>query len=286
MVATDWAVVPVAGRGTRMQPITRVLPKELLPLGRKPTLHWIVEELLLNGFQHLVFVTSPGKQVIEHYLRDDLVTEQLASVAAAAGIVAPPHFYFVHQAQQRGLGDAVACARSVVEDRPFAVALGDCVLGSRRRSDVLARMTRWAKTDGFGMMIAFQPVPPETVGRYGIARPAGADPQFELLDLVEKPDPAEAPSNLAVAGRYLLPGKVFAFLESQAAGVGNEIQLTDALRRLIREGIRAGGTILNADEQRFDVGDFPSYFRAFAEFAAADQEIASPSATRARAGAQ
>ena len=274
MVATDWAVIPVAGRGTRMQPITRVIPKELLPLGRKPALHWIVEELLLAGFRHLVFVTSAGKPMVQRYLEDDLVAEQLAQFAGSDRAPAVlPRYYFVNQAEQRGLGDAVFCARDVVEDRPCAVALGDCVLGARQRSDVLARMAQRAETDTLQMLIAFQRVPPETVTRYGIARPAGPGDSFELLDLIEKPDAAHAPSNLAVAGRYLLPGEVFSALSSQAAGVGNEIQLTDALRTLIRQGLRAGGEVLRPDEQRFDVGDFPSYFRAFAEFAAADGEV-------------
>ncbi len=170
-------------------------------------------------------------------------------------------------------------AREVVGDRMFAVALGDCVLGSGRRSDVLVRMMHQSQLDDAQIGIAFQEVAGENVDRYGIADPVELDPAepgsvFRLRDLIEKPDPRQSPSNLAIAGRYLLSGEVFAALESTARGVGNEIQLTDALSRMIRSGATAFGVRLQPDEQRFDVGDFPSYFRAAAEFARVDERHA------------
>ena len=282
----DLAVVPVAGLGTRLLPATKSQPKEMLPVGRKPVVQYVVEELARVGMRRMLFVTGPGKASIENHfdhnaeliqtLRETGKEELLEELAFER---APVEYFFTRQRQLLGLGHAILCARSFVGNRPFVVALGDSIIGMHAESDVVERMTRCFETKGAAAVIAVEEVPRHEVGQYGIAAPRagrgapGSEDVFEIADLVEKPTPEEAPSTLAVAARYVLAPAVFDALEATPPGKGGEIQLTDAIRGLIRHGGAAYGVRLHAGECRYDIGNFESYFQAFVEFALADPRV-------------
>jgi UTP--glucose-1-phosphate uridylyltransferase len=279
-MAIDFAVVPVAGRGTRLLPLTKSQPKEMLPVGRKPVVQYVVEELTRCGIGRLLFVTGPGKTAIENHfdidveliagLRENGKEELLEELAFEREDL---QYFYTRQRRQLGLGHAVLCARPVVGQQPFVVALGDSIIGLHAQSDVVRTMIRQFESARADAVIALEEVPREEVVYYGIAEPRGeATSVFELADLVEKPSVAQAPSNLAVAARYVLSPAIFDCLEKTPPGKGNEIQLTDAIRTLIREGGKVLGVRLGPGETRFDIGNFESYFSAFTEFALADPQ--------------
>jgi UTP--glucose-1-phosphate uridylyltransferase len=276
----DIAVVPVAGLGTRLLPATKSQPKEMLPVGRKPVVQYVVEELARVGMKRVLFITGPGKASIENHFdlnaeliqtlresgKEDLLTELEFERASL-------QYFYTRQRQLFGLGHAISCAQSFVGDQPFVVALGDSIIGMHAESDVVQRMTRLYQERLAAAVIAFEEVPPAEVGQYGIARPRsspGQDDVFEIADLIEKPSPDEAPSNLAIAARYVLSPAVFDALATTRRGKGGEIQLTDAIRAVIKRGGRAYGVRLRAGERRYDIGNFGAYFEAFVEFALAD----------------
>jgi UTP--glucose-1-phosphate uridylyltransferase len=276
----DIAVVPVAGRGTRLLPLTKSQPKEMLPIGRKPVVQYVVEELARCGLRRLLFVTGPGKAAIENHfdidveliahLRESGKERLLAELAFEREDL---EYFYTRQRRQLGLGHAVLCAKPVVDDQPFVVALGDSVIGIHAESTVVAEMIRQFDRQRADAVIAFVEVPPEKVVHYGIAQPkGGSQAVFELADLVEKPGVDEAPSTLAVCARYVFSPVIFQYLERTPPGKGDEIQLTDAVRMLIADGRKALGVCLPPKVRRFDVGSFESYFLAFAEFALADDE--------------
>jgi len=273
-------VVPVAGRGTRLLPLTKSQPKEMLPVGRKPVVQYVVEELARCGIGKLLFVTGPGKTAIENHfdidaeliesLRESGREELLAELAFEREDL---EYFYTRQRRQLGLGHAVLCARPVVGDQSFVVALGDSIIGLNAESRVVRTMIEAFESQEAEVVVALEEVPAEEVENYGIARPrSDAGAVFELADLVEKPSRAEAPSNLAVAARYVCSPLIFDYLEKTQPGKGDEIQLTDAIRALIRDGRRVLGVRLSPAEKRFDIGNFESYFEAFAEFALADPQ--------------
>ncbi|NQU22398.1 MAG: UTP--glucose-1-phosphate uridylyltransferase [Candidatus Nealsonbacteria bacterium] len=279
-MSVDLAVVPVAGRGTRLLPLTKSQPKEMLPMGRKPVVQYVVEELARCGIGRLLFVTGPGKTAIENHF--DIDAELIDSLRATgkeelltelAFEREDIEYFYTRQRRQLGLGHAVLCARPVVGSQSFVVALGDSIIGMHAQSEVVATMIEKFESSRCAAIIAFEEVPREEVVHYGIAQPRGQiDDVFELDDLIEKPTVDEAPSNLAVAARYVFSPAIFDCLEKTPRGKGNEIQLTDAVRMLIREGRQVLGVRLMPHEQRFDIGNFESYFLAFAEFAMADEQ--------------
>jgi UTP--glucose-1-phosphate uridylyltransferase len=274
----DTAVVPVAGLGTRLLPATKSQPKEMLPVGRKPVVQYVFEELTAVGIRRIVFITGPGKASIENHfdINDELV--QALREAGKEDLLAdleferaPVKYFYTRQRRALGLGHAVLAAREFVNDRPFVVALGDSIIGTGRSSDVVGRLIRTFEERRAAAAIALEEVPAADVSKYGIARPAGeAGDVFELADLIEKPRADEAPSRLAIAARYVLSPAIFELLERTRPGTADEIQLTDAIRQMIRNGGRVVGVRLGADERRFDIGNFDSYFRAFVELALAD----------------
>ena len=279
-MSVDFAVVPVAGRGTRLLPLTKSQPKEMLPMGRKPVVQYVVEELARCGISRLLFVTGPGKTAIENHfdidaelianLRETGKEELLAELAFEREDL---EYFYTRQRRQLGLGHAVLCARPVVGGQSFVVALGDSIIGRQAQSQVVRTMVHRFESSRADAVIALQEVAAEDVVRYGIARPRGEiNEVFELEDLVEKPAVAEAPSNLAVAARYVFSPAIFDYLEKTPPGKGGEIQLTDAIRLLIRSGRKVLGIRLTLEEPRFDIGNFESYFAAFAEFALADPQ--------------
>jgi UTP--glucose-1-phosphate uridylyltransferase len=171
-----------------------------------------------------------------------------------------------------GLGHAISCARRFVGSQPFAAALGDSIIGLNARSGILRRMIRCFSDRKAEAVIAFEELPRARVPYYGVAKPKEDGEIFELEDVVEKPGVEEAPSNLAIAARYVFAPTIFEALEQIQPGAGGEYQLTDAIRLVIRGGGKVYGMRLNADERRYDVGNFNSYFRAFVEFALADDK--------------
>jgi UTP--glucose-1-phosphate uridylyltransferase len=276
----DIAVIPVAGLGTRLLPATKSQPKEMLPVGRKPVVQYVVEELTRVGLKRVLFVTGPGKASIENHFdlnaeliqtlresgKEDLL-EELEFERAAV------QFFYTRQRQLLGLGHAIQCARPFVGNQPFVVALGDSIIGMHAESDVVQRMTRLYQERGAAAVIAFEEVPRAEVSQYGIAQPKTDDEVFEIVDLVEKPAVRDAPSNLAIAARYVLSPAVFDALARTRRGKGGEIQLTDAIRGVIQTGGKAYGVRLRPGERRYDIGNFEAYFEAFVAFALADPKF-------------
>jgi UTP--glucose-1-phosphate uridylyltransferase len=225
----------------------------------------------------VLFVTGPGKASIENHfdlnaeliqtLRESGKEDLLAELEYERATI---QYFFTRQRQLLGLGHAISCARSFVGEQPFVVALGDSIIGMHAESDVVRRMTACYEQTGADAVIAFEEVSPSEVSQYGIARPKSDGDLFEIADLIEKPSPQEAPSTLAIAARYVLSPAIFDALDRTKRGKGGEIQLTDAIRAVIREGGRAYGVRLAPGERRYDIGNFEAYFEAFVAFALAD----------------
>ena len=247
-------------------------------MGRKPVVQYVVEELARVGLDRILFITGPGKTSIENHfdlnheltqsLRETGKEELLAELSFER---MSAQYFFTRQRQLLGLGHAVLCARPFVGKHPFVVALGDSIIGMNAQSDVVQRMTHVFETRDAAAVVAFEQVPRNEVQHYGVAAPKEEGPIFEVADLIEKPSMEEAPSNLAVAARYVFAPAIFDALEQTTPGKGGEIQLTDAIRILIAQGGKVFGVRLNDAERRYDIGNFRAYFRAFAEFALADE---------------
>jgi UTP--glucose-1-phosphate uridylyltransferase len=275
---TDLAVVPVAGLGTRLLPSTKSQPKEMLPVGRKPVVQYVVEEAALSGIRRLLFVTGPGKASIENHFDINVEMISLLRESGKEDLLEELDFeregleyFYTRQRRQLGLGHAVLCARPFVGDQPFVVALGDSIVGLHGQSRIIGRMMDEFQKARANAVIAFEEVPAEDVINYGIAKPRQPyQGVFELADIVEKPAVTEAPSRLAVAARYVFGSGIFQLLADTPAGKGGEIQLTDAIRTLIQQGGKVLGVRLAPGERRFDIGNFESYFQAFCDFALAD----------------
>jgi UTP--glucose-1-phosphate uridylyltransferase len=272
------AVVPVAGLGSRLLPATKSQPKEMLPVGRKPVVQYVVEELTQVGVSQILFITGPGKRSIENHFDLNQELTQILRETGKEDLLAeldferyPTQYFYTRQRQLLGLGHAVLCGKHFVGEQPFVVALGDSIIGMNAQSDVVQRMKQCFVEKEAAAVIAFEAVPRQDVCRYGIAAPKHDGEIFELADVVEKPSVAEAPSNLAIAARYVFSPAIFDALEQTGFGAGDEIQLTDAIRRLIEEGRKVYGMRLRKDEKRYDIGNFAAYFRAFVEFSLADE---------------
>jgi UTP--glucose-1-phosphate uridylyltransferase len=273
------AVVPVAGMGMRMLPATKSQPKEMLPVGRKPVVQYVVEELARAGIQRLLFVTGRTKTSIENHFDTDHHLVRLLRESGREELLealeyerSVPHFFYTRQRLQRGLGDAVLCAEQFAGEESFVVALGDSIIGLGEPSRCVENLMDAAGSDRACGVIAVEEVPREAVSSYGVVAPRGAvnGPVFEIADLVEKPDPKDAPSNLVIAGRYLLPAAIFAAIRQTPPDRRGEIQLTDALRLLGQQGCRLLACRLPPGERRYDIGNFESFFATFVEFALAD----------------
>jgi len=275
----NMAVVPVAGLGTRLLPATKSQPKEMLPVGRKPVVQYVVEELTRMQMKRVLFITGPGKTSIENHfdLNEELIEELRESgkeelLEELEYERAPLQYFYTRQRELLGLGHAILCSEPFVGNQPFVVALGDSIIGMHAKSDIVQRMTRCFVENKAAAVIAFEEVPPAEVHRYGIARPKTHGDVFEIDDLIEKPSRAEAPSNLAIAARYVFAPTIFDAIQRTPPGKGDEIQITDAIRLLLKDGGRAYGVCLRRDERRYDIGNFQAYFRAFVEFALHDEK--------------
>jgi len=232
-------VIPVAGLGTRVLPATKTIPKEMLTVVDRPLIDYNLAEAREAGIEHFVFVTGRNKTSIEDYfdhayeLEDTLKAKGKTDILSALVEAQPRPGETSYTRQQRplGLGHAVWCARDIVGDEPFAVLLPDEIVTAR--PGYLAQMIEAYGRAG-GNLVAVEEVPPEETKKYGVIKPKKRDGVLiEMTGMVEKPEPAEAPSNFRIIGRYILQPEIFELLESQGAGAGGEIQLTDAMDRLI-----------------------------------------------------
>ena len=269
-MAITKAVIPVAGLGTRLLPATKSQPKEMLPIGRKPIVQYVVEELAEAGLNNILFVTGRKKRSIEDHF--DYCPE-LGDNKFDSGFPGDLSFFYIRQTNPYGLGDAISYAEKFVGDDGFAVALGDTVIRGGSHSSLLKRMMEIHQRENAGATIAFMEVAEDDVRKYGIAKPkkrAGAT--FEIESLIEKPLSGETPSRLAITARYVFSPVIFDALKHTPPGKKGELEITDAINTLIKMGHKVIGVKLRKNEQRYDVGSFESYFKAFLDFALEDIE--------------
>lgn len=270
------AVFPAAGFGTRFLPATKASPKEMLPLVDKPLIQHGVEEARASGIRDMIIVTGRGKNAIEDHfdvafeLEDTLRKKgNRGMLSIVQGVTDSADFFYVRQNMPMGLGHAVLRAMDIVGEEPFAVVLADDVIDSK--TPVLGQMIGIRDRYGADAVLAIQRVPMDQVSRYGIIRGKELAPGVhEVSDMVEKPDPARAPSDLAVIGRYLLPPSIFPILEKTGTGTGGEIQLTDGIRALIGSARVIG---YEFEGIRYDAGDKLGFLKANIAFALKDPEI-------------
>ncbi len=276
------AVFPVAGLGTRFLPATKASPKEMLPVVDKPLIQYAVEEAYAAGVRHMVFVTGRSKRAIEDHfdtayeLESELEAAGKADLLAVVRAVQPDDMdcTSVRQPRSLGLGHAVLCAAHIVGEQPFAVLLADdLMVGPAGGQPVLAQMVDAFESLGRSVL-AVQEVPPDQVRRYGIvAGPAAGDQLIKIERIVEKPAPEAAPSRMGVAGRYILTPRIFDEIRSQPAGAGGEIQLTDAIARLMqKERVYA----YQYSGKRYDCGSKEGFLQATVELALQHPQMGAP----------
>jgi UTP--glucose-1-phosphate uridylyltransferase len=272
------AVVPVAGYGTRLLPATKSQPKEMLTVARKPIVQYVAEELVANGIQQILFVTSRAKTSIENHFDSDPELARMLTAAKKTDLLAEvqfdemrTHFFYTRQRVQRGLGDAILCGENFAGEQPFVVALGDSIVGLNAQSKAVSRMVELFESKHATAVVAVEEVPMEETMHYGIVRvDSNGEGYHRVLNLIEKPRPEAAPSNLAIAGRYVFSPLIFDMIRRIAPDGKGEIQLTDAIQQMCEEGKRVLAVKLPPNEKRYDIGNFPSYFETFVEFALAD----------------
>lgn len=270
------AVIPAAGLGTRFLPATKSTPKEMLPVVDKPAIQYVVEEAARAGLDDVLMITGRGKRALEDHF--DAMPELEANLEAKGDegrldlvreSVELAHIHYVRQGQARGLGHAVSCAARHVGDEPFAVLLGDDLIDER--DELLSEMIALQEAHG-GSVIALLEVDPDQISLYGCAavEPLDAPDHVRVTGLVEKPAAADAPSNLAVIGRYVLHPAVFEVLERTPPGRGGEIQLTDALAELATMSPADGGGVTGVifRGRRYDTGDRLDYLKTVVRIAA------------------
>ncbi|MPZ74046.1 MAG: UTP--glucose-1-phosphate uridylyltransferase GalU [Nitriliruptorales bacterium] len=271
------AVVPAAGLGTRFLPATKAQPKEMLPIVDKPAIQYVVEEAVMAGLDDILMVTGRGKRALEDHFDNAVELEsQLANsgkedlLAAVRAVSHLATVHYIRQGQPLGLGHAVGCARYHVNDEPFAVLLGDDLIGQDER--LLSQMADLCDETGRSV-VAVMEFGPDELDKYGVV--AGEpDPDrpdvFHVTDLVEKPGRRHAPSNLCIIGRYVLTPDIFDLIDTTRAGRGGEIQLTDAMKAQARaEPIRA----IKFSGVRYDVGAKLDYLRATVELAVQREDL-------------
>jgi UTP--glucose-1-phosphate uridylyltransferase len=274
------AVIPAAGLGTRFLPATKATPKEMLPVVDRPAIQYVVEEAVAAGLDDVLLITGRSKRALEDHFDRNFELEEalaakgdedrLAQVRASSELA---QVHYVRQGEPNGLGHAVLCAAAHVGHEPFAVLLGDDLIDPR--DPLLTTMIK-VQQDLGGCVVALLQVPPDQAHLYGCAAYEATDDEgiFRITDLIEKPSVEEAPSNLAVIGRYVLAPEIFAVLRTTAPGRGGEIQLTDALREFARNPSLGGpvhGVLFTG--RRYDTGDRLDYLKAVVRLAAEHEEL-------------
>lgn len=269
------AIIPAAGLGTRFLPATKAMPKEMLPIVDKPTIQYIVEEAVASGIEDILIVTGKGKRAIEDHfdyspelernLENKGKLDLLEKVRYSTNLA---DIHYIRQKEPKGLGHAVWCARTFIGDEPFAVLLGDDIVQSETPC-LKQLLDQYEKTRS--SVIGVQTVSPEETHRYGIIEPSIQEGRRYLVEnLVEKPDPGNAPSNLAIMGRYILTPEIFMFLDQMETGAGGEVQLTDAIQKLNRiQRVFA----YDFDGKRYDIGEKLGFVKTTIEFALQDEKL-------------
>ncbi|MEQ2525808.1 UTP--glucose-1-phosphate uridylyltransferase GalU [Robertmurraya yapensis] len=269
------AIIPAAGLGTRFLPATKAMPKEMLPIVDKPTIQYIIEEAIESGIEDIIIVTGKGKRAIEDHFDHSFELEQnllekgkfdlLDEVQKSSKMV---DIHYIRQKEPKGLGHAIWCARKFIGDEPFAVLLGDDIVQGEKPclKQMLEQYERYNAS-----ILGVQTVEPSEVSRYGIVDGnCIGDRFYNVNHLVEKPKQEEAPSNLAIMGRYILNPKIFGILREQKPGAGGEIQLTDAIAELNKyEAVYA----YDFEGIRYDVGEKIGFIKTTIDFALQREEI-------------
>lgn len=270
------AVIPAAGLGTRFLPATKAQPKEMLPIVDKPAIQYIVEEAVQSGIESIIIVTGRNKKSIEDHFDKSIELEQLLEskgnqklleeVQAISGMAS---IHFIRQKEPLGLGHAILCAKQFIGDEPFAVLLGDDIMVSEPPA-----LSQLIDVYGFTgqQVVGVKPVPESDVSKYGILATTGVPKGrlHQVVGLVEKPAAADAPSNIAIMGRYILKPEIFDVLEHLDRGANGEYQLTDALHAMcLKEGIAA----LELSGLRYDIGDKFGYMKAIIEMGLAREDL-------------
>lgn len=272
------AVIPAAGYGTRFLPATKATPKEMLPIVDKPTIQYIVEEALASGIEDILIISGHGKRAIEDHfdsaptLEQELMRKGRQDLLNVLRETTDVNVHYVRQKYMRGLGDAILCARAFVGDEPFAVLLGDDVVYHPQRPALRQLIDVYEETGG--SVLGCQIVSDAQVSSYGIV--AGTMQNERLMrvsDMIEKPALAEAPSRMAVLGRYIIRPEIFSILQNTEPGKGGEIQLTDALKVLAqRDTVYA----YNFEGRRYDLGDKLGFLEATVEFTLRRSDLGDP----------
>ncbi len=269
------AIIPAAGLGTRFLPATKAQPKEMLPIVDKPTIQYIVEEAVASGIEDIIIVTGRTKKAIEDHFDKSVElemelekkhNEELLQIAKSVSQIA--NIYYIRQKEPKGLGHAVLTAKTFIGDEPFAVLLGDDVIDAK--TPALKQMME-VYEEKQASVLGVQTVDQKDVSKYGIVDGAQlGDRIYEVKDMIEKPSIDEAPTNVAVLGRYIITPRIFDYLEKLEVGAGGEIQLTDALKKLaLEEKMYA----YNFEGRRYDVGNKMGFLQATVEFALKRPEL-------------
>jgi len=277
-------IIPAAGLGTRLLPATKSQPKEMVPVGRKPVIQHVVEEAIGAGIRQILIVTGAQKRSIEdHFDRNRLLEESLR-VKGNGSIIEELNFlertdtqiFYTRQPEPTGLADAVMLGKNFVDGEPFAVSLGDTIIQSYRGGSFLWKLLDAHKRSGAAATIALERVEKSQISRFGVVSPSVVDGlSIKLNGLVEKPSPEDAPSDLAIAARYVFDPCIFDAIEKTKLGLGGEKQLTDAIRLILDEGKPVWGYKLDSNEKRHDIGNLRTYALAFVDMCLHDQEIGS-----------
>ena len=268
------AIIPAAGLGTRFLPATKAIAKEMLPIVDIPTIQYIIQEAVDSGIEEILIITNSNKHAMENHFDKNYELEErlkesgkLEQVKMIQDIADMANIYYIRQKEPKGLGHAVLCAKSFIGDEPFAVLLGDDVVVNKEGKPALKQLIeQYSKTSA--SVIGVQTVDKKDVSKYGIVEPSKSHPAkgrlVKLTDMVEKPAVEKAPSQLAVLGRYVLTPEIFELLETQGKGAGGEIQLTDAIKRLLdRQAVYAS----DFEGKRYGVGDKFGFIKATIDFA-------------------
>ena len=273
------AVIPAAGYGTRFLPATKATPKEMLPIVDKPTIQYIVEEAVASGIEDILIISGHGKRAIEDHfdsapaLEAELQRKGKNDLLKMVQETADINIHYIRQRYMRGLGDAIICARSFMGNEPFAVLLGDDVVYNPAKPALRQLMDIYEATGG--SVLGCQNVADEKVSSYGIVAGTKTDNNrlMRVSDMVEKPALKEAPSHMAVLGRYIIKPQIFDILAQTKPGKGNEIQLTDALKVLAREDAVYA---YDFEGLRYDLGDKLGFLKATVEFALRREDLGEP----------
>jgi UTP--glucose-1-phosphate uridylyltransferase len=271
------AVIPAAGFGTRFLPITKSQPKEMIPIVDTPTIQYVVEEAVKSGITDILMIIGKGKRAIEeHFDRsfelENMLIEKnkLKELEEIRNITSIANIHFVWQKEMKGLGDAIRYAKYHVENEPFAVLLGDTVIQGKGKPITRQLMDVFERYHS--SVVALEEVSPENVSRYGVIDGSPLEKNVLIAkDFVEKPSMKDAPSNLAIASRYIFTPEIFDYLDKTTPGVNNEIQLTDAMRDMVKKHAMYG---LRFEGKRYDIGNKLDFIKTNIEFGLKHKEIA------------